>query len=222
MKFSFAVLIYSFICESLPPHLLPAFEGTVDQADLRSPSEGLLCRSPLLLMGSGTLRGTQTWALSHSLPGKPRGDTSVPVFVRGNQYQLNLYTEAQRKKYERNRVQQKIQEFKRFVENYRRHIVCVTLFSAITVGVFAERAYCECPPSPAVGSMGFLPKSWCLPGARWGLGWHNFRHQCQFCPGLRVPNGSLRLKGISGRVGSNALLRENPFPKLNEAAEGLV
>ncbi|NWV91589.1 DUOX2 oxidase, partial [Machaerirhynchus nigripectus] len=60
---------------------------------------------------------------------------------KANQYQLHLYTEAQRKKYERNRVQQKIQEFKRFVENYRRHIVCVVLVSAITAGVFAERAY---------------------------------------------------------------------------------
>uniref|UniRef100_A0A803VN25 NAD(P)H oxidase (H2O2-forming) n=1 Tax=Ficedula albicollis TaxID=59894 RepID=A0A803VN25_FICAL len=81
----------------------------------------------------------------------PCGDTSIPVFVRGNQYQLHLYTEAQRKKYEKNRVQQKIQEFKRFVENYRRHIVCVTLFSAITVGVFAERAYYYAFASPSTG-----------------------------------------------------------------------
>uniref|UniRef100_A0A803VSI0 NAD(P)H oxidase (H2O2-forming) n=1 Tax=Ficedula albicollis TaxID=59894 RepID=A0A803VSI0_FICAL len=70
---------------------------------------------------------------------------------KGNQYQLHLYTEAQRKKYEKNRVQQKIQEFKRFVENYRRHIVCVTLFSAITVGVFAERAYYYAFASPSTG-----------------------------------------------------------------------
>ncbi|KAM7039506.1 dual oxidase 2 isoform 2-T3 [Acridotheres tristis] len=70
---------------------------------------------------------------------------------KGNQYQLHLYTEAQRKKYERNRVQQKIQEFKRFVENYRRHIVCVILFSAITIGVFAERAYYYAFASPSTG-----------------------------------------------------------------------
>uniref|UniRef100_A0A663DQ75 NAD(P)H oxidase (H2O2-forming) n=1 Tax=Aquila chrysaetos chrysaetos TaxID=223781 RepID=A0A663DQ75_AQUCH len=69
---------------------------------------------------------------------EPKGP---PVFARANQYQLHLYTEAQRKKYERNKIQQKIQEFKRFIENYRRHIVCVVLFSAITAGVFAERAY---------------------------------------------------------------------------------
>ncbi|NWS87624.1 DUOX2 oxidase, partial [Toxostoma redivivum] len=70
---------------------------------------------------------------------------------KANQYQLHLYTEAQRKKYERNRVQQKIQEFKRFVENYRRHIVCVVLFSAITIGVFAERAYYYAFASPSTG-----------------------------------------------------------------------
>ncbi|NXJ25412.1 DUOX2 oxidase, partial [Dicrurus megarhynchus] len=70
---------------------------------------------------------------------------------KANQYQLHLYTEAQRKKYERNRVQQKIQEFKRFVENYRRHIVCVVLFSAITAGVFAERAYYYAFASPSTG-----------------------------------------------------------------------
>uniref|UniRef100_A0A8D2NES2 NAD(P)H oxidase (H2O2-forming) n=1 Tax=Zonotrichia albicollis TaxID=44394 RepID=A0A8D2NES2_ZONAL len=79
------------------------------------------------------------------------GDTSTPAFARANQYQLRLYTEARRKKYERNKVQQKIQEFKRFVENYRRHIVCVTLFSAITAGVFAERAYYYAFASPSTG-----------------------------------------------------------------------
>ncbi|NWR41001.1 DUOX2 oxidase, partial [Regulus satrapa] len=80
-----------------------------------------------------------------------RPGRNTPAFARANQYQLNLYTEAQRKRYERNRVQQKIQEFKRFVENYRRHIVCVVLFSAITIGVFAERAYYYAFASPSTG-----------------------------------------------------------------------
>ncbi|OWK58826.1 Dual oxidase 2 [Lonchura striata] len=70
---------------------------------------------------------------------------------KANQYQLHLYTEAKRKKFERSRVRQKIQEFKRFVENYRRHIVCVILFSAITAGVFAERAYYYAFASPSTG-----------------------------------------------------------------------
>ncbi|NWT44045.1 DUOX2 oxidase, partial [Chroicocephalus maculipennis] len=72
-------------------------------------------------------------------------------FRKVNQCQLHLYTEAQRKKYEQNKVQQKIQEFKRFVENYRRHIVCVVLFSAITAGLFVERAYYYAFASPSTG-----------------------------------------------------------------------
>uniref|UniRef100_A0A452I1U6 Ferric oxidoreductase domain-containing protein n=1 Tax=Gopherus agassizii TaxID=38772 RepID=A0A452I1U6_9SAUR len=60
-------------------------------------------------------------------------------------------TIAQRTKYERSKVHQKIQQFKRFIENYRRHIACVVLFSAITAGVFAERAYYYAFASPATG-----------------------------------------------------------------------
>ncbi|NWR33479.1 DUOX2 oxidase, partial [Tachuris rubrigastra] len=82
---------------------------------------------------------------------RKRPGRNPPIFARGNQYQLHLYTEAQRKRYERSRVQQKIQEFKRFIENYRRHIVCVILFSAITAGVFAERAYYYAFASPSTG-----------------------------------------------------------------------
>ncbi|NWT05500.1 DUOX2 oxidase, partial [Mionectes macconnelli] len=82
---------------------------------------------------------------------RKRPGRNPPVFARGNEYQLRLYTEAQRKRYERSRVQQKIQEFKRFIENYRRHIVCVILFSAITVGVFVERAYYYAFASPSTG-----------------------------------------------------------------------
>ncbi|NXW00161.1 DUOX2 oxidase, partial [Fregetta grallaria] len=82
---------------------------------------------------------------------RKRPGKNTPLFARVNQYQLHLYTEAQRKKYERNKVQQKIQEFKRFIENYRRHIVCVVLFSAITAGVFVERAYYYAFASPSTG-----------------------------------------------------------------------
>ncbi|NXA33140.1 DUOX2 oxidase, partial [Eudromia elegans] len=70
---------------------------------------------------------------------------------KANHYQLHVYTEAQRKKYQRNKVQQKIQEFKRFIENYRRHIVCVVLFSTITAGLFVERAYYYAFASPLTG-----------------------------------------------------------------------
>ncbi|CAH6787975.1 Duox2 [Phodopus roborovskii] len=52
-----------------------------------------------------------------------------------------LYTEALQEKLQRGFLAQKLQQFKRFVENYRRHIVCVLIFSAICVGLFADRAY---------------------------------------------------------------------------------
>ncbi|EHH63048.1 hypothetical protein EGM_15938 [Macaca fascicularis] len=52
-----------------------------------------------------------------------------------------LYTEALQEKTQRGLLAQKLQQYKRFVENYRRHIVCVAIFSAISVGVFADRAY---------------------------------------------------------------------------------
>ncbi|KAJ7311206.1 hypothetical protein JRQ81_006817 [Phrynocephalus forsythii] len=63
----------------------------------------------------------------------------------------NLYTEARRERYPRGRIRQKIQQFKRFIENYRRHIICVMIVSAITAGVFAERAYFYGFPSSPKG-----------------------------------------------------------------------
>ncbi|KAH0619921.1 hypothetical protein JD844_014359 [Phrynosoma platyrhinos] len=65
--------------------------------------------------------------------------------------QPHLYTEARREKYQRSKVHQKIQQFKRFIENYRRHIICVVIFSAITAGVFVERAYYYGFASPPTG-----------------------------------------------------------------------
>ncbi|XP_030043766.1 dual oxidase 1 isoform X2 [Microcaecilia unicolor] len=66
-------------------------------------------------------------------------------------YQPHLYTEARREKYHKSKVQQKIQQFKRFIENYRRHIVCVVIFSAISAGLFAERAFYYAYGTPKSG-----------------------------------------------------------------------
>uniref|UniRef100_A0A3Q3KNH6 NAD(P)H oxidase (H2O2-forming) n=1 Tax=Mastacembelus armatus TaxID=205130 RepID=A0A3Q3KNH6_9TELE len=53
----------------------------------------------------------------------------------------NVYVKAKREQYIRNPVQQRIQQFKRFIENYRRHIVCVIIVYGITAGVTLERCY---------------------------------------------------------------------------------
>ncbi|XP_076863360.1 dual oxidase 1 isoform X2 [Brachyhypopomus gauderio] len=52
-----------------------------------------------------------------------------------------VYVKPQRNRYIRSPVQQKIQEFKRFVENYRRHIVCLVIIYGITAGLALERCY---------------------------------------------------------------------------------
>ncbi|XP_058150088.1 dual oxidase 2 [Dasypus novemcinctus] len=62
-----------------------------------------------------------------------------------------LYTEALREKMQRGLLAQKLQQYKRFVENYLRHIVCVAIFSAICAGLFVERAYYYAFASPSSG-----------------------------------------------------------------------
>ncbi|XP_062245894.1 dual oxidase 1 [Platichthys flesus] len=53
----------------------------------------------------------------------------------------NVYVKPKRDQYIRNPVQQKIQHFKRFIENYRRHIVCFIVVYGIVAGVTLERCY---------------------------------------------------------------------------------
>lgn len=55
----------------------------------------------------------------------------------------NVYVKPKREQYIRNPIQQKIQHFKRFIENYRRHIVCFIVVYGIAAGVALERCYCE-------------------------------------------------------------------------------
>lgn len=52
-----------------------------------------------------------------------------------------VYVKPKREKYSRNPIQKKIQEFKRFVENYRRHIVCFTIVYGIVAGLILYRCY---------------------------------------------------------------------------------
>lgn len=61
-------------------------------------------------------------------------------------FQPLLFTEAHRQKFQRSRGHQTVQQFKRFIENYRRHIGCVAVFYTIAAGLFLERAYCACWP----------------------------------------------------------------------------
>ncbi|XP_052039385.1 dual oxidase 1 [Apodemus sylvaticus] len=74
-------------------------------------------------------------------------DTDPPQEIRRRfgkkvtSFQPLLFTEAHREKFQRSRRHQTVQQFKRFIENYRRHIGCVAVFYAITGALFLERAY---------------------------------------------------------------------------------
>ncbi|XP_072004098.1 dual oxidase 1-like [Engystomops pustulosus] len=65
--------------------------------------------------------------------------------------QPGVFTTAKREKYESSKVRQKIQQFKRLIENYRRHIVCLVIFYGISAGLFAERGYYYGFASPRTG-----------------------------------------------------------------------
>ncbi|XP_077372320.1 dual oxidase 2 isoform X2 [Festucalex cinctus] len=63
---------------------------------------------------------------------------------RRKKFDLNtpkVYVKPKRDSYIRNPIRQKIQQFKRFIENYRRHIVCFIVVYGITAGVALERCY---------------------------------------------------------------------------------
>uniref|UniRef100_A0A8C5KNQ4 NAD(P)H oxidase (H2O2-forming) n=1 Tax=Jaculus jaculus TaxID=51337 RepID=A0A8C5KNQ4_JACJA len=74
-------------------------------------------------------------------------DTDPPQEIRRRfgmkvtSFQPLLFTEAHREKFQRSRRHQTVQHFKRFIENYRRHIGCVAVFYGISGALFLERAY---------------------------------------------------------------------------------
>ncbi|XP_008581323.1 PREDICTED: dual oxidase 1 [Galeopterus variegatus] len=74
-------------------------------------------------------------------------DTDPPQEIRRRfgkkvtSFQPLLFTEAHREKFQRGRLHQTVQQFKRFVENHRRHVGCVAVFYATAGGLFLERAY---------------------------------------------------------------------------------
>ncbi|XP_066199658.1 dual oxidase 1 isoform X2 [Saccopteryx leptura] len=66
-------------------------------------------------------------------------------------FQPRLFTEAHREKFQRSLSHQTVQQFKRFIENYRRHIGCVAVFYTIATALFLERAYYYTFASPPSG-----------------------------------------------------------------------
>ncbi|XP_034541530.1 dual oxidase 1 [Notolabrus celidotus] len=63
----------------------------------------------------------------------------------------DVYVKPKREQYIRNPIQLKVQQFKRFIENYRRHIVCFIFVYGITAGVALERCYYYALQSESTG-----------------------------------------------------------------------
>ncbi|XP_013876952.1 dual oxidase 1 [Austrofundulus limnaeus] len=63
----------------------------------------------------------------------------------------NVYVKPKREQYIRNPIRQKVQQFKRFVENYRRHIISFIIVYGITAGVTVERCYYYAVQAGATG-----------------------------------------------------------------------
>ncbi|XP_037539498.1 dual oxidase 1 [Nematolebias whitei] len=63
----------------------------------------------------------------------------------------NVYVKPKRDQYVRNPIRQKVQQFKRFVENYRRHIMSFIVVYGITAGVIIERCYYYAVQAEATG-----------------------------------------------------------------------
>uniref|UniRef100_A0A8C7NTF0 NAD(P)H oxidase (H2O2-forming) n=1 Tax=Oncorhynchus mykiss TaxID=8022 RepID=A0A8C7NTF0_ONCMY len=85
-----------------------------------------------------TLKGDTQFS---SNPGKDGQELRRRQGKRSGLQSPKVYVKPKKERYNRSPVQQKIQQFKRFVENYRRHIVCFTIVYGITAGLALERCY---------------------------------------------------------------------------------
>ncbi|XP_014663461.1 PREDICTED: dual oxidase 2-like [Priapulus caudatus] len=83
---------------------------------------------------NATTRARKTIIRAYSKEGRSKS-TAAPSASS------QLKVETQKQKFEKNRVQNRINAFVRFVENHRMHIFWFSLYTLVTIGVFAERAY---------------------------------------------------------------------------------
>ncbi|XP_035521216.1 dual oxidase 1 [Morone saxatilis] len=92
----------------------------------------------------GKKRLSRDQRVSFICPANSSNKTDGPEIRRRKKSSVNtpnVYVKPKREQYIRNPIQQKIQQFKRFIENYRRHIVCFIIVYGIVAGVTLERCY---------------------------------------------------------------------------------
>uniref|UniRef100_A0A8C1ES08 NAD(P)H oxidase (H2O2-forming) n=1 Tax=Cyprinus carpio carpio TaxID=630221 RepID=A0A8C1ES08_CYPCA len=86
-------------------------------------------------------RGREPWELIISAPPQSSHCAIATKMILTGQSNPKVYVRPQRERYNRNAVQQCIQQFKRFIENYRRHIICIVVIYGITAGLALERCF---------------------------------------------------------------------------------
>uniref|UniRef100_A0A8C2L3L5 NAD(P)H oxidase (H2O2-forming) n=1 Tax=Cyprinus carpio TaxID=7962 RepID=A0A8C2L3L5_CYPCA len=79
--------------------------------------------------------------LTHRPEGEQDQELRQRQTKKTGQSNPKVYVRPQRERYNRNAVQQCIQQFKRFIENYRRHIICIVVIYGITAGLALERCF---------------------------------------------------------------------------------
>ncbi|RXN26191.1 dual oxidase 1-like protein [Labeo rohita] len=79
--------------------------------------------------------------LTHRPEGEQDQELRQRQTKKTGQSNAKVYVKPQRERYNRSPVQQCIQQFKRFIENYRRHIICMVIIYGITAGLALERCY---------------------------------------------------------------------------------
>ncbi|XP_042352652.1 dual oxidase 1 [Plectropomus leopardus] len=92
----------------------------------------------------GKKRLSRDQRVSFISPGNSNSKTDGSEIRRRKKLSVNtpnVYVKPKREQYIRNPIQQKIQHFKRFIENYRRHIICFLVVYGIAAGVSLERCY---------------------------------------------------------------------------------
>ncbi|KAM9377184.1 dual oxidase 1 [Pholidichthys leucotaenia] len=92
----------------------------------------------------GKKRISRDQRVSFICPANGSNKTDGPEIRKRKKLNVNtpdIYVKPRREEYIRSPVKQKVQQFKRFVENYRRHIVCFFIVYGIIGGVTLERSY---------------------------------------------------------------------------------
>ncbi|XP_078655544.1 dual oxidase 2-like isoform X2 [Branchiostoma floridae x Branchiostoma belcheri] len=107
-------------------------------ANVLSPGDAARHQQTVLKRENAPLRARKTIIRAYQGPEERNGASNRPSKRIGEGLKVDTLKE---KKYTSNPVLKKFNAFKRYIQNYRLHIFWLTLYTLVTIGIFAERAY---------------------------------------------------------------------------------